>query len=211
MLWFRALLVVAVLVAGLVPGTASAHRYEMGISIEPAILALPAVADENTKSTLSFGGGGGLGIEYYVLGNLALVVRGGYAHAFATSHIGAATFDRRQGNYYFQQSAGYAFGGLRLETPSHWLPVTFFVSALAGIAILPQTQRQLLDDAGRDYGLNLPDVIKPVPAISASIGLSGRVTNQIRLQFEPTMYLFPVKPVLIGFGFTIGITFLFFT
>ncbi len=210
MLLLRSALTIT-LVAVVAPDAAWAHRFEMGISIEPALMVLPAVAEENTKSTLALGGGGGLGIEYHVLNNLALVVRGGYAQAFATSQIGQATFSRRSGNYYFQQSAGYAFGGLRLETPSSWMPIALFVSAMGGISVLPQTQRKLLDEFEKDYGLALTDIIKPLPTIAISVGLSGRVTNQIRLQVEPVLYLFPVKPVLVGFGVTLGITFLFFT
>ena len=199
------------LVCALPASTAHAHRYELGISLEPAIIALPAVADQASKNTLAPAAGGGIALEYYALEPLAIVVRGGYVQAFGDSLIGEATFSNRTGNYYFQQSAGYALAGLRLETPSLWLPVSFFVSGLGGVAVLSQTQRQLLEEGtGRDFGLGLGDMVRPMPMITASIGISGRVTNQIRLNAEPAAFIFPLKPVVVGVGATIGITFLFY-
>jgi hypothetical protein len=208
----RSIVLGLVAVAIIWPAAASAHKYELGISIEPAFFALPAVANENTKNTLALSAGGGLGFECYVLNELAVIVRGGYTHAFATSLIGEATFTNgtmtRTGNYYFQQSAAYASGGVRLETPSYWLPVSFFASVTGGVVFLPQTQRVLIDAVTGNSAL--PDTLKILPTVVASVGVAVRVTNQIRLQAEPLLYIVPVAPVLVGYGASIGITFLFY-
>jgi hypothetical protein len=190
---------------------ACAFRDEIGISIEPTLVVLPAVADQSTKSTLVPAGGGSLSIEYSILHELAVVVRGGYVQAFGDSLIGQTTIQGRPGNYYFQQNSGWALGGLRLETPRYWMPVSLFASALGGVFVLDQTSRALKEiGTGNDFGFDLADIVKTVPAMSVSVGLSGRVSHQIRLQVEPTLYMFLLKPVLVGFGLTAGITFLFY-
>lgn len=74
-----------------------------------------------------------------------------------------------------------------------------------------QQNRALYDDRGVPFGLTLPDIVQSVPALSFSAGVSHRVSNLIRLNAEPTLYLLLSNPTRVGFGLTLGITFLFFT
>ncbi|MCC6805798.1 MAG: hypothetical protein IT381_00110 [Deltaproteobacteria bacterium] len=211
--WIQALLTAATLVAW--SGSASAHQREFGISIQPAFAGFPAVADPNSQPGLALTAGGGIGLEFYPLKYMAIVSRLAYTHALTTTTIGQATFNNeagfpRTGDYYFKQSTAFASLGLRLETPSWWLPVQFHIGVGGGFALSIQTERKLLAD-GQDLRIPLNDIVKVAPIIPVTTGLFVRVASQVRFDLDGTLFVFPQNPVLVGFGITLALTFLFYT
>ena len=197
------------------PQRASAHRREFGISIQPAFCGFPAVADANSIPSVALTAGGGIGLEFYPLKYFSVVFRVGYTHALATSTIGEATFNNeagfpRKGDYSFKQSTAFSSLSLRLETPPWWIPVQFHISAGAGAALLIQTERKLVA-GGTDLRIPLGDIFKVSPIIPFTTGLFIRVSSQVRFDLDGTVFMFPQRPVLVGFGITLGLTFLFYT
>ncbi len=191
-------------------GHVEAHPLEVGISIEPTFGGIPAIADDNSSATLALCAGGSLGIEFMPVKYLSITTRLAYVYPVVESLIGQATFSNRTGNYYFTQSAAFALAGLRLETPIWWLPVQFTIGAQGGVALLIQDKRELRNTAGVTYEIDLPTLVRPAPMVSLSAGLMGRVTDHVRLHAEGSAYLMPLGRVLVGFGVTLGLTFLFF-
>ena len=205
-------LTLAIAVASILGATALpalAHPYELGITIEPTIVGLPAFADRKSIPTTAIAAGGGLGFEFSPLKYLSITSRLAYAHGLTESHVGQATFVNRTGEYYFSQDAAYAVAGLRIETPTWFLPVQFFAEAQGGVAVLIQDQQQLIGPTG-PYTAHFTTIVQTEPLIGFSGGMFGRVTDHVRLNAEGTAFLMPVGRTLVGFGFTLGITFLFF-
>lgn len=190
--------------------TVAAHPFEFGVSIEPQFVGLPAVADDGSIPTLSFTAGGAIGIEFMPVKYLSLTSRLAYTHPVVESRIGQATFSNRTGDYFFSQAAAFALAGLRLETPTWWIPVQFFVGAQGGLALFIQDKRELRNSAGVAFEIPLPTIVKPTALVALSGGLYGRVSGNVRLNAEGTVFLVPTNRVLVGFGVTLGITFLFF-
>lgn len=189
---------------------AHAHPFEMGISIEPTFVGMPAVADEGSIPTLAFAAGGALSFEFAPTKYLSLISRLAYTHPVGESQIGQATFANRTGNYFFSQASAFVLGGLRLETPSWWLPLQFTLSGSAGVALLIQDKRELRNSESVTYEISLPANVRPAPLVALASGVQMRVSEHVRLNAEGTAYLLPVKQLLVGFGVNLGITFLFF-
>ena len=190
---------------------AHAHRFELGITLEPTFSGLPAVADDNSIPTLALGAGGGLGIEFMPTKYLAIVSHFSYAHPVTQSRIGRATFGLNTGDYYFSQAGVLGRLGLRIETPTWWLPVQFFLEAGAGAALLIQDKRQLVDDRGTPYEIPLPTLVKVSPLIALSSGMFIRAAEHVRFNVDGSLYLLPGRRLGVGFGITLGITFIFLT
>ena len=190
----------------------AAHERELGISIEPSLVVLPAVASESSQNTLAFSPAGGFSAEYSFINNLAVIWRTAYAFAVTDSLIGQASFQNRQGNYYFRQQALLTSAGLRLDTPAHWMPIELSASVQGGAAILIQTDRELRDDQGIKYKLPQPltTLVRAAPLLVVTGGISARVWHQVRLGVEPTLFLGFFGRTYVGFGVNAALTFLFF-
>jgi len=209
--WQRALKVLLLSITiGVSSRSAIGHEHEFGISIQPEFLALPAISDTAQDHTISLGVGGGLGFEYYVAQYLALVLSNSYAHSVVQSKISPTVKFDRLGDYTFNQDGFLSLLGLRLESPSWWLPVSFFLKLAGGFAVLIQTNGQLLDANNQAYDFTFPTSVNVKPVISIGNGFFVRVADQIRFNTEFSVELLPIQPVLVGFGVSLGITFLFF-
>ncbi|MCC6811256.1 MAG: hypothetical protein IT381_27750 [Deltaproteobacteria bacterium] len=200
----------ALLACGVAASAEAAHAREIGFSFEPTFLALPAIANEATQPVMTMMPAASLSLEFAPVNNLVILIRGAYGFAVLESQIGQATIDNRTGQYWFRQSTALAFGGLRLETPSHWMPCTLGIGAMAGAGIFIQTDRDLRNDAGISYNRNLTPLIRPTPILGVSAFIAGRIWHQIRLGAEPTLYVVFSNPVSIGFGINLSLSFLFF-
>lgn len=214
----RAILVLASLLSVAAPRDAFAFRRELGFSIEPMFLAFPAVAPPDSSgvalqtqnSVLTPSPAAAFSLEYYPLNYLSVVFRGGYAFAVVDTLIGEATFDNRTGDYWFRQSMGFGMLGVRIETPHYWTPVTFGFSAQAGLGLLIHTDTELRNAAGAKLRASPPTGVVPVPIIALSGPISGRVSEQVRLGVEPTLFLVPTNPVRVGFGVSLSLAIFFF-
>ena len=206
------------ILASFLPSTVHAFAHELGFSVEPTFLAFPAVAPSDSSavglqtrnSTVTLSPAAAFSLEYYPLNYLSVVVRGGYAFAVVDTLIGEATFDNRTGNYWFRQSMGFGLAGARIETPHHWTPVTFGASLQAGFGLLVHTDAELRNAAGAKLRANPPTGVIPVPMLALSGTISGRVSEQIRIGTEPTLFLLPTNPVRVGFGLSLSVAFFFF-
>lgn len=208
-------LFVASLVVGALLTTsdaAAAHERELGISIEPSMVVLPAVATEGAQNTLAFSPAGGFSVEYSFLNNFAVITRASYAFAVTDSLIGQASFQNRTGNYYFRQQAVVTSAGLRVDTPAHWMPIELSASLQGGAAILIQTDRELRDDQGIKYKLAQPlgTLLRTAPLLVVTAGISTRVWHQIRVGVEPTLFVGFFGRTYVGFGVNAALTFMFF-
>lgn len=208
-----------IVVGGLLaPTNAHAFKRELGFSIEPMFLAFPAIAPPDStglslqtpNSTLTLSPAAAFGLEFYPLNYLGVVFHGGYAFAVVDTLIGEASFDNRTGSYWFRQSMAFGLLGVRIETPHYWTPVTFGFSLQGGVGLLIHTDTELRNMAGAKLRASPPSGIQPVPIIALSSPVSGRVTEQIRLGVEPTMYIVPTNPVRVGFGVSLNLAFFFF-
>ena len=198
------------LVILLYAATVEAHKYELGINIEPRFGLLGAVAPQAQQTTLAPSLGGVLGLEFYPLNMLSIVLNVGYMHGLADSLIGEATFSNRTGLYYFSQSTGLATAGLRLETLPSWMPLILSVSAQAGAALLVHTNRDLRNKEQLSYKLDLATDFRVLPMLTVDIGIGGRITNQIRLSAHPALYVFFAERAVPGAGIHLALTFFFY-
>lgn len=188
-----------------------AHRGELGLVLEPGYVMLPAVSQNSTESSLSHSPAIGGSLEYSVINDVIILARGFYAFGVTSNLIGQTTFSDRTGNYYFKQSAGAVSAGVRLESRSWFLPVKLGIGFQAGALILVQGDRALKNDQGIKYKVDLPDIVQPMPLLTFSLSVSGRVWHQIRLAVEPSFYIVPGSPSYFGFGVSVNLGFLFFT
>ncbi|MCC6812310.1 MAG: hypothetical protein IT381_33115 [Deltaproteobacteria bacterium] len=174
-------------------------------------MAMPAV-QTGAAGTLSFAPGAAFALEYYPLNYLSAVLRLSYQFPIADSRIGNATFSNRDGIYWLRQGIGFATLGLRIATPQYWLPVTFSLSAQGGLAVLVHTERELRNDADIVYSnVKLEPQVQFAPCIVAGVGISFRVTDQVRLGIEPTLHVVFAPQAFIGMGLAASLAFFFFT